>query len=551
MNLLPARLLPSVALAAALFSSAASAQMPAPMPLPGRGPSPLLFVRFSGPEGMIATFYQGRAPARSFPAPVVVGLRPGYVYRTRLGDFPGRPGISVYPTVTIIGSLLLSPKLNCANFPATIALTEADIEAVVNGSMVTKVIYLEHPDRAEPTPTRPGEVLETNRPVGTDIVKEARERGRVMIVVHLGVRLPTTEELIHQNVPGTILFPGERAMSQPAAPPLFPVIPWKFYDPYYGPRPPEEECLHDGGDRGPRAAFDGQGNLVGVDPEDTVAEFRYASGRRSITCSNRVCLCVPRFVVLRKECPLAQNEGSISPNAMRLVKRQEEYDKLLPSGQTLQYAKLKGYEGRLRPSINLAEKGPVTLIGLKVLQAHHIDLGLAEYVGTQEVKVLTAIQRAQLLEQLKVVRQFSSVKAMAGTEQVIGTHVVGRVEAGPDVVSAVLSTRDLTVCCGEPIPPEKPLCLFKCADRTSAQVGDIVTFWLRYSNVGGRPITDVAVSDSLSGRLEYIEGSAESDRDAVFTMQPNEAGSVILRWEISGRLLPGQSGRLRFKARVR
>jgi uncharacterized repeat protein (TIGR01451 family) len=256
--------------------------------------------------------------------------------------------------------------------------------------------------------------------------------------------------------------------------------------------------------------------------------------------------------VLRKECPLAQNEGSFSLNDMRLVQRQVEYDKLQPSRQTLQYAKLKGYEGRLRPSINLAEQGPVVLIGLKVLQAIHIDLALAEYIGTQEVKVLSKIQRAQLLKQLEVVRQFSSVTVIEGVEQVIGTRVVGRVESGPDVVSAVLSTRDLTVCCNEqPIPPDKPLCLYKCADRGSAQVGDVVTFSLRYSNVGGRPITDVAVSDSLSGRLEYIEGSAESDRAAVFTMQPNEAGSMILRWEISGRLLPGQSGRLRFKARVR
>ena len=79
----------------------------------------------------------------------------------------------------------------------------------------------------------------------------------------------------------------------------------------------------------------------------------------------------------------------------------------------------------------------------------------------------------------------------------------------------------------------------------------MITFTLRYSNVGGRPITDVAVSDSLSGRLEYVEGSAVADRDAVFTTQPNEAGSLILRWEISGRLLPGQSGRVKFKAKVR
>jgi uncharacterized repeat protein (TIGR01451 family) len=538
-------------LAAILLSSAAVAQMPLPPPHPTRGPSPLLFVRFAGPEGMIATFYQGRAPARSYPAPVVVGMRPGYVYRARLGDFPGRPGITVYPTLTIVGNLMLSPKLNAANFPATIALTEADIEAVAVGTMVTKVIYLEHPDCAEPTASRPGEILETNRPIGTDILREARDRGRVMIVVHFGERLPTVEELIHQNVPGTILFPGERSMSHAAAPPPFPVIPWKFYDPYYGPRLPEEECLHDGGDRYRRAAFDSQGNLTNVDPEDTVAEYRDSCGRRSIVCSNRVCLCVPRYAVLRKELPLALSENAIAPSDTRLIQKQVEYEKVLPSRLTLQYDKLKGLNGRLRPGINLAEVGPDVLIGIKVLLAHHIDLALAEYIGTEEVKILSLVQRAQLVKQLEVVRQFSSITQMAGTEQVLGTRVVGRVEPGPDVISAVLSTRDLTVCCGEPVPPERPLCLFKCADRGSAQVGDIVTFSLRYVNVGGRPITDVAVEDSLSGRLEYIEGSAESDRDAVFTMQPNEAGSVILRWEISGRLLPGQSGRLRFKVRVR
>src|SRR3954462_5600998 len=118
-----------------------------------------------------------------------------------------------------------------------------------------------------------------------------------------------------------------------------------------------------------------------------------------------------------------------------------------------------------------------------------------------------------------------------------GTAVVGRTEGGPEVVRATAEVRDITVCCNEaPIPPDRPLRLFKWADRQAAQIGDVVTFSLKYSNVGGRPITDVAVSDSLSPRLEYVPGSSQSDRDAVFTIQPNEAGSAVLRWEIGGKL---------------
>ncbi len=42
-----------------------------------------------------------------------------------------------------------------------------------------------------------------------------------------------------------------------------------------------------------------------------------------------------------------------------------------------------------------------------------------------------------------------------------------------------------------------------------------------------------------------------SDRDAVFTLQQNEAGSVIVRWEITGTLQPGKSGVVTFQARIR
>jgi uncharacterized repeat protein (TIGR01451 family) len=371
-----------------------------------------------------------------------------------------------------------------------------------------------------------------------------------MVLVHLGGRVPTMEELVHQNVPGTILFPGEGAVAHAAAPPHFSVVPVQFFDPYYGPRPPVEECLHDGGDRFRKATLDGKGELRNLDPEDTVAEFTDSCGRRSVTCSNRVCLCVPRYAVLRKECPLALHEGVVGPGDTRLVRREEEYAKLLPSQVALQQEKLKGYEGLLRPSINVNVKGPGVLIGLKLLEAHHIYLGPVDLLATPQAITLTKIQRAQLVKQIEFARELSLVKALAGVEQVVGTSVVGKVQ-GLDVVSAMVSTRDITVCCGEPCPPDKPLVLVKCADRSCAQVGDVVTFMLRYSNVGGKPISDIAVSDSLSGRLEYIPDSAESDREAVFTMQENEVGSMVLRWEISGRLMPGQSGRIRFKARVR
>jgi hypothetical protein len=51
--------------------------------------------------------------------------------------------------------------------------------------------------------------------------------------------------------------------------------------------------------------------------------------------------------------------------------------------------------------------------------------------------------------------------------------------------------------------------------------------------------------------LEYVASSAVSDRDAVFTIQKNEAGSLTLHWEITGKLMPKEYGIIRFQARVR
>jgi uncharacterized repeat protein (TIGR01451 family) len=513
-----------------------------------------LFIRLVAPPGTQATFFQGRPQGRPFDAPVVFGVRPGYVYRLEISHWPTRPGVSFFPTLEVRGSLELPPHQGARCFPAPLVLTEADIEAVVAGSMVTKVIYLENPCRAEPVPTRPDQPLETDLPAAVDPLKEARARGRPVVVVRLGGRLLfSPEDLAHESVPGTILLPGEKVLAHAACPPpLVLADPRPFWDPRYGPRPPKEECIHDGGDQGEPAGLDAAGNLHGLDPEDTVAEFTDSHGRRGITHSNTVCLCVPRYAVLRNEIPLGQYDTIVSPGGARFVFGQQLVSAQLPSEQASKYEQLRALQGLKRPSVNVGVKGVGRIERVEVLEAQVLNLGPVALLGTKAAQLLTEVEKARLLQQVELARELSGNVALREARGMVGTAVVGRIEGGPQVVSAQVTTRDLTVCCHEaPCPPDKPLVLVKCADRTCAQPGDVVTFMLRYSNHGGRPITDVAVSDSLSPRLEYVPGSAQSDRPAVFTTQSNEAGSAILRWEISGTLQPGQSGALRFQARVR
>ena len=132
-----------------------------------------------------------------------------------------------------------------------------------------------------------------------------------MLVVRFGGRVPPPDELAADSVPNTILYPGERSLAPPRVGPCLPWAGCLFYDPILGPRPPTEECLHDGGDRGPRAGIGPDGRLAGLDAEDTVGEYTGADGQRRVVASNRICLCSPRFAVLRSELPLGSYESAV------------------------------------------------------------------------------------------------------------------------------------------------------------------------------------------------------------------------------------------------
>ena len=120
-----------------------------------------------------------------------------------------------------------------------------------------------------------------------------------------------------------------------------------FYDPILGPRPPEEECFHDGGDRGPRAGIGPDGQLHGLDPEDTIGEYTDAAGRRRVVPSNRICLCSPRFAVLRSNLPLSRYEAAVGVQGSVGIRGQNLMEQRMPSLQERQFAELKS---DLRPA---------------------------------------------------------------------------------------------------------------------------------------------------------------------------------------------------------
>jgi uncharacterized repeat protein (TIGR01451 family) len=471
-----------------LFAPALQAQYPHPIP-PVQGPPHLLYVKVSGPPGLQMTFFRGGA-GETRTAPFTVGLRPGYIYRVQISGMPGHPGQTFFPTLEVRGVVQMPLHLRSADFPVPLVFSDEDFHGVRAGALVTRIAVLERQDLALPEASRADQPIELTVPAERDPEDVVREHGRALMVVRLGQRQLSPDELAAQGIPGTIMLPGERTL--PPARDL-PCVPWTclpLYDPVLGhPNPCAEVCIPDGGDFGLQAGHDREGRLRGLDAGDTVAEYVDSRGYRHIAVSNRVCICVPRYLIIRTEA--------------------------VPAGQ-------------------IALVGP---FNTQVVHPQSLMVGNVPPLTKEQVEILLGMAGRQ--------RLLTSILAM-------GPVVVGRVE-GTILVSTMEGPGDVTGICPKPVhrPADRPLHIIKWPDKCAAQIGDLVTFLLRYSNLGGQPITEVVVSDSLAGRFEYVAGSAQSDRDAVFTTQVNEAGSLIMRWEVAGALPPGQSGTVSFQVRIR
>jgi uncharacterized repeat protein (TIGR01451 family) len=83
------------------------------------------------------------------------------------------------------------------------------------------------------------------------------------------------------------------------------------------------------------------------------------------------------------------------------------------------------------------------------------------------------------------------------------------------------------------------------------KIGEEVTFFLRFTNATKEAMHSVIISDSLTARLEYVDGTAKCSRPATFTIQANEAGSSVLKWALDDKLQPGEDGIISFKAKIR
>lgn len=302
---------------------------------------------------------------------------------------------------------------------------------------------------------------------------------------------------------------------------------------------PQDEYLCDGGDRGLPVGVTPDWEVRGLDMEDAVGHYDTLDGRTVVEPSNRVCIYAPRFGAVRQVVGAVQNEqadhtaGVVTPVAIvraedtrgpRLNKQQIPVSTEIGSKVLTTYES-KQHEGRMSNAVRAR--------GLQDAFQSYEDLAVIRMGLVREA------EGPMLAKGINAAIIWSRNQAA----QVLLDRKMAAIEVGDQGAGVVYTIKE---------PPANPkLRVIKVASTPFAEPGDTVSFTIRFDNVGNQKIGNVTIVDNLTTRLEYEPDSAQSSVPTQFSCKPNEGGSLVLRWEITEPLAPGQGGIVRFNCRVR
>lgn len=302
---------------------------------------------------------------------------------------------------------------------------------------------------------------------------------------------------------------------------------------------PQDEFIADGG-MGPKGVkVHDDFSVSGLEPENTIVHFDTIDGKVGVEASNRVEIYAPKFRAVRQVIYAGINENVQKPigyDGSKLAISQERYVGGMQSKRHLAYGE------------NIATKPGEQFIGNRTAGE-----------ASNRRQMMIADNSFKAYENLKIIKTGVMDRSEAGilTESIRRAASWG-FSSNPQV--AVDYNRVMAV-----VKDEGPGVLYqldkdthnpkvrivKIASVEDARPGDHIEFTIRFDNVGDEPVGNVTILDSLTGRLEYAEGSAQCSKKGAFMTEPNKAGSLVLRWEIEDPLEPGEGGIIRFECIVR
>lgn len=348
----------------------------------------------------------------------------------------------------------------------------------------------------------------------------------------------------NQGLPATAFTGGPPPGYQPRlhAPPG-PPLPYDVAGPWAPAgiaRPwPPMEYLRDGGDGGAPVAVSPNWEVYGLEPEDTVAHYDTLDGHTLVQPSNKVAIYAPRFGAVRVVTRIAAHEQVHRASGVAFGEQLVKHDLVSAPTTTLQRTQARGGIGTRMTSAYRTRQGNGAISTSLVANGFQDTFLPFEDLAAIRDGSFDQAEKARLAEGIAAARIWSQ-------DLSVQVAIDGRAAAAHvqnERVEEIFTVKDLR--------NSPRLRLIKVASTQTAQPGDTVDFTLRFDNVGDQPLGNIVLIDNLTTRLEYVPDSAQSSVPSQFSVEPNETGSLVLRWEIDEALEPGEGGIARFRCRVR
>jgi uncharacterized repeat protein (TIGR01451 family) len=300
-----------------------------------------------------------------------------------------------------------------------------------------------------------------------------------------------------------------------------------------------DEYLCDGGDRALPVHYNEQ-QMLGLETEDTVVEYKDDAGKRRVRPANKVCIYSPRFAAVVSISGLTEDVGGGRPIQSVATTRGvalKSRDVTVAHNQRDMTERLIS---RSRGSGLQTGSSAVEFDRPEAIHGHiHTTTPIANYGFLQSGQIRQA-EGAWLAE---------SIQSASVWTRDQNPTIVGAIDTAGELRSRFTPTE--FVGRENRFNGKGKLRIVKLADKEIAASGDIVTFKIRFDNIGDRDVNEVVIVDNLTPRLEYVDDSATCDRNGQLITEDNGEGSLILRWELD-EPLPGRTGGVvTFQARVR
>jgi uncharacterized repeat protein (TIGR01451 family) len=268
---------------------------------------------------------------------------------------------------------------------------------------------------------------------------------------------------------------------------------------------------------------------MGLDTEDTVVEYRDHEGRAHVKPSTRACVYAPRFAsVLSVSEPLTglaidRASGTHDGQPLAALHGRTVLD------EQVQRDSLYAMHMRARASSVLVQESDSSLVKNDRPNIHAKLVNAFEDYGFIREGLYGKVDIAILEAAIEAAFAWDGDQSLA----IYAVDQAGQAVVGKRFAEDMTGIEDR----------RKPgdLQIVKVADKASAHAGDVVTFTIRFDNVGDRELLNVRVVDNLTPRLQFIEGSIQSSAHGSMHLEDNQAGGKVLTFEFT-EPLKGKTG---------